>query len=133
MARRWVITLVQRFLAEGETALEPRSRRPHTSPERISQAVEDEIVALRKELDKDGHEAGAATIAYQLRPIGEHQCDRPSGKSAGGNAHEKHSGDAEGSDRMTIRAQRPAPASRGSRTRSNLDPGEPSPHTAPPI
>jgi transposase InsO family protein len=57
---------VQRFLAEGETALAPRSRRPHTSPRRTPRAVEDEIVALRKELDRDGHEAGAATIAYHL-------------------------------------------------------------------
>ncbi|HWB40039.1 MAG TPA: IS481 family transposase [Gemmatimonadales bacterium] len=66
VSRRWVITLVQRFLAEGETALAPRSRRPHTSPRRTPRAVEDEIVALRKELDRDGHEAGAATIAYHL-------------------------------------------------------------------
>lgn len=28
LSRRWVITLVQRFLAEGQTGLEPRSRRP---------------------------------------------------------------------------------------------------------
>ena len=28
--------------------------------------VEDEIVAIRKELDRDGHEAGAATIAFHL-------------------------------------------------------------------
>jgi len=34
VSRRWVITLVQRFLAEGETGLEPRSRRPLTSPQR---------------------------------------------------------------------------------------------------
>jgi transposase InsO family protein len=66
VSRRWVITLVQRFLAEGETALAPRSRRPHSSPRRTPRQVEDEIVALRKELDRDGHEAGAATIAYHL-------------------------------------------------------------------
>lgn len=34
----------------GETALQLRSRRPHTSPNRTPRAVEDEIVALRKEL-----------------------------------------------------------------------------------
>ncbi|HEU4913684.1 MAG TPA: IS481 family transposase [Actinomycetes bacterium] len=66
VSRRWVITLVQRFLAEGETALQPRSRRPHRSPNRTSRQLEDEIVALRKELDRDGHESGAATIAYHL-------------------------------------------------------------------
>jgi hypothetical protein len=52
VSRRWVITLVQRFLAEGEDGLQPRSRRPHRSPARTGQAVEDEIVALRKELDR---------------------------------------------------------------------------------
>jgi transposase InsO family protein len=66
VSRRWVITLVQRFLAEGEPGLAPRSRRPHNSPGRTAQQVEDEIVALRKELDRDGHDAGAATIAAHL-------------------------------------------------------------------
>jgi transposase InsO family protein len=66
VSRRWVITLVQRFLTDGEAGLQPRSRRPHRSPGRTAQAVEDEIVALRKELDRDGHEAGAATIAAHL-------------------------------------------------------------------
>jgi transposase InsO family protein len=67
VSRRWVITLVQRFLAEGEPGLEPRSRRPRSSPGRTAQAVEDEIVALRKDLDRHGHEAGAATIAAHLQ------------------------------------------------------------------
>ncbi|MEQ3542510.1 IS481 family transposase [Pseudonocardia tropica] len=67
VSRRWVITLVQRFLAEGEAGLEPRSRRPHTNPARTPQAVEDEIVELRKDLDRDGHDAGAATIAAHLQ------------------------------------------------------------------
>ena len=66
VSRRWVITLVQRFLAEGESALVPRSRRPRTSPGRTVLAVEDEVVALRKDLDRGGHEAGAATIAHHL-------------------------------------------------------------------
>jgi transposase InsO family protein len=67
VSRRWVITLVQRFLAEGEAGLAPRSRRPHASPRRTRQAVEDEIIALRKELDRHGHDAGAATIAAHLQ------------------------------------------------------------------
>lgn len=66
VSRRWVIMLVQRFLAEGETALVPRSRRPIHSPQRVSDAVEDEIVALRKELDQLGHDSGAQTIAFHL-------------------------------------------------------------------
>ncbi len=67
VSRRWVITLVQRYLAEGETGLAPRSRRPVNSPQQTVQAVEDEIVELRKELDRAGHEAGAATIAAHLQ------------------------------------------------------------------
>ena len=66
VSRRWVITVVQRFLAEGEAGLAPRSRRPVTNPNRTSRSVEDEIVALRKELDRGGHEAGAATIGFHL-------------------------------------------------------------------
>src|SRR5438309_10368044 len=66
VSRRWVITLVQRYLAEGDAGLEPRSRRPHSSPQRISEQLEDEIVEIRKSLDRDGHEAGAATIAFHL-------------------------------------------------------------------
>src|SRR3954452_11191758 len=66
VSRRWVITLVQRFLTGGDVGLQPRSRRPHHSPCRTAQAGEDEIIALRKELDRGGHEAGAATIAAHL-------------------------------------------------------------------
>jgi transposase len=67
VSRRWVQKLVARYLAEGEAAFEPRSRRPHTSPQRTSQAVEDAIVAWRKRLTEAGHDAGAETIAWHLR------------------------------------------------------------------
>ena len=66
VSRRWVITLVQRYLAEGDAGLEPRSRRPSRSPNRTAADVEDEIVAIRKDLTRQGHEAGAATIAFHL-------------------------------------------------------------------
>lgn len=61
-----MISLVQRYLADGEAGLVARSRRPLCSPQRTAIDVEDEIVAIRKELDRGGHEAGAATIAYHL-------------------------------------------------------------------
>ena len=57
VSRRWVITLVQRYLAEGDAGLEARSRRPLSSPRRVVAAVEDEIVEIRKQLDRSGHEA----------------------------------------------------------------------------
>src|SRR4249919_248361 len=40
VSRRWVITLVQRYLAEGQAGLQPRSRRPLTSPQRTTQELE---------------------------------------------------------------------------------------------
>ena len=67
VSRRWVITLVQRYLAEGDVGLQPHPRRPLHSPNRTAQELEDEVVALRKELERDGHEAGAATIAFHLQ------------------------------------------------------------------
>ena len=67
VSRRWVITLVQRYLAQGDAGLQPRPRRPLHSPNRTAQEIEDEVVALRKELERDGHEAGAATIAFHLQ------------------------------------------------------------------
>jgi transposase InsO family protein len=66
VSRRWVITLVQRFLDEGEVGLEPRSRRPKRSPRRLEAAVENEIVALRKHLVDIGQDAGPHTIAFHL-------------------------------------------------------------------
>ena len=66
VSRRWVQILVQRFVAEGEAGLEPRSRRPHRSPQRISEALEHEIVAIRKELDQLGHDNGPQTIGFHL-------------------------------------------------------------------
>jgi transposase InsO family protein len=62
----WVQTLVKRFLAEGDAAYQPRSRRPHTSPHAVSPALEDQILRLRKELTKQGLDAGADTIRSHL-------------------------------------------------------------------
>jgi len=66
ISRRWVITLVQRYLDEGDAGLAPRSRRPHRSPNQTPAEIDNEIIAIRKRLDRAGHEAGAATIAAHL-------------------------------------------------------------------
>ena len=63
---RWIYELCRRFDREGEAGLEPRSRRPHRSPCRTSELIEDEIVELRKELADLGVDAGAHTIAVHL-------------------------------------------------------------------
>jgi transposase InsO family protein len=66
VSRRWVHELVRRYAAEGEAGLEPRSRRPLSSPQQTSADVENEIVQLRKALEEEGLDAGAHTIAYHL-------------------------------------------------------------------
>src|ERR1700689_1627457 len=64
--RSWIYKLLARYREGGIEALQPRSRRPrsckHETPEVLVQA----ILALRNELVADGHDAGAATIAYHL-------------------------------------------------------------------
>jgi transposase InsO family protein len=67
VSRRWVHELVKRFDAEGEAGLQPRSRRPHASPQRTPERVEQEIVELRKHLTDQGLDAGAHTIAFHLQ------------------------------------------------------------------
>jgi transposase InsO family protein len=62
----WLFKLLRRYRLEGPTGLEPKSRRPKSSPSRIADLYEDEIVALRKELTDAGFDAGAATIHYHL-------------------------------------------------------------------
>jgi transposase InsO family protein len=66
VSRYWVQQLVQRYLAEGEAAFEPHSRRPHSSPHAVPAAVEEQIVRLRKELSRQGLDAGADTIRTHL-------------------------------------------------------------------
>jgi transposase len=70
VTRFWVQTLVKRFETEGETAFDPRSRRPHHNPRAVSLEVEDQIVRLRKQLSKQGLDAGAETIAAHLPAVG---------------------------------------------------------------
>lgn len=55
-----------RFADEGVDGFYPRSRRPTTSPTRLSAEVEDVIVCARKELDGDGWDAGAEQIAFWI-------------------------------------------------------------------
>src|SRR5215217_3516962 len=71
--RSWLYKLLARYRAEGDAGLVPRSKRPQRSPGRVSEAVEDEIVLLRKRLGEDGLDAGALTIQSHLsqreRPV----------------------------------------------------------------
>ena len=64
---RWVHTLVGRYLTGGWDAIEPRSRRPRGNPKTTPAQLEAEIVQLRQQLSRDGHDAGPHTIAVHLK------------------------------------------------------------------
>lgn len=67
ISRYWVHQLVRRYEAEGETAYQPRSRRPHSNPRAVDPGLEERIVRLGKELSKKGWDAGADTIRSHLQ------------------------------------------------------------------
>lgn len=56
----------QRFKAEGPDGLQPRSRRPLTTPTAVGADVEDAIVRARKELDDFGTDNGVWSIRQRL-------------------------------------------------------------------
>jgi transposase InsO family protein len=66
VSQGWVSRLVARYRAEGEAAFEPRSRRPKTSPNAISDATVELITELRKDLAGQGLDAGPETICWHL-------------------------------------------------------------------
>lgn len=69
---RWVHTLVQRYLAEGMDGLEPRSRRPRSTPRATGDHVRTRIIELREKLTIEGLDAGPVTIAWHLAAEGVH-------------------------------------------------------------
>ena len=64
--RSWIYKLLARYREGGLEALEPRSRRPRSCPHESSAQLVQAILALRRELEAQGHDAGAQTIAYHL-------------------------------------------------------------------
>lgn len=67
VSQGWISRLMARYREEGEAAFEPRSRRPHSSPNATDPATVELVLRLRKELIEQGHDAGADTIAWHLR------------------------------------------------------------------
>jgi Homeodomain-like domain len=67
----WVSRLIARYPTEGEAAFEPRSRRPHSKPTAIPAATAELITKLRRDLTRQGLDAGPHTIAWHL--IQQHQ------------------------------------------------------------
>lgn len=73
ISRQTYYRLKRRYDLEGPAGLEPRSRRPHTSPHQTGLGMELEILRLRKELPVA---RGAAAIVAELRRCG-HRAPAP--------------------------------------------------------
>src|SRR3954451_12683444 len=67
LSRRHLHRLLARYRDGGLDALEPRSRRPHTTPNATSDDVRARVIELRTRLTADGLDAGPVTIAWHLR------------------------------------------------------------------
>jgi transposase InsO family protein len=66
VSRSWLYELLKRYRTEGNAAFEPRSRRPHTSPQATPAATVELVLRLRKQLTEAGLDAGADTIGWHL-------------------------------------------------------------------
>ena len=69
-SRRHLHRLLGRYREGGLEALEPRSRRPKTTPNAASDAVRQRVVELRLQLIAGGLDAGPVTIAWHLQREG---------------------------------------------------------------
>lgn len=67
VSKGWVSRLIARYRTDGDTALEPRSRRPRTRPDATPPATVELILQLRRRLTTQGLDAGADTIAWHLQ------------------------------------------------------------------
>ena len=66
VSKSWIYELIKRYRAGGYEALQPRSRRPRSCRHEPPAEIVEAIVKLRAELESQGHDAGAETIAYHL-------------------------------------------------------------------
>ena len=67
ISRSWLFELIARYRQGGYPALEPRSRRPKSSPQQVSADVVAEVLKLRRELADAGFDAGPQTILFHLQ------------------------------------------------------------------
>ena len=71
-SRQHLHRLIARYQAGGLDAVEPRSRRPLSSPQATGDKVREFIVRTRLELTAAGWDAGPVTIAWHLEQAGLH-------------------------------------------------------------
>ena len=64
VSKSWVAELVKRYRAGGPETLVPQSKRPQSNPRSMSLVMQERIIAMRKELEDYGSEAGAETIHW---------------------------------------------------------------------
>lgn len=67
ISESWLFRLLARYRVGGYEAIEPRSRRPKSSPRQTTPEIQQAIVELRRELVAAGFDAGPQTIAHHLR------------------------------------------------------------------
>ena len=70
ISRRHLHRLLARYREGGLDALEPRSRRPKTTPIATPQTVRQRVIELRSQLTTDGLDAGPVTIGWHLEREG---------------------------------------------------------------
>ena len=70
ISRRHLQRLLARYREGGLDALEPRSRRPKTTPIATPVEVRGRVVELRAQLTADGLDAGPETIRWHLEREG---------------------------------------------------------------
>ena len=70
LSRRHLHRLLARYRAGGLEAVDPRSRRPKTTPIATSEEVRHRVLQLRAQLSADGLDAGPVTIAWHLEREG---------------------------------------------------------------
>jgi transposase InsO family protein len=69
-SRRHLHRLLVRYGEGGLEAVEPRSRRPRTTPFAVPEKVRERVIELRSQLTADGLDAGPVTIAWHLEQEG---------------------------------------------------------------
>jgi len=69
-SRRHLHRLLARYREGGLDALEPRSRRPKTTPIATSEDVRERVIELRRGLTADGLDGGPVTIVWYLEQEG---------------------------------------------------------------
>lgn len=71
ISRKTFYQILERTRTEGQTAaLEPRSRRPKSSPNTTSEAIKDQAVAMRLALEKSGWDHGPISVHDHMAKLG---------------------------------------------------------------